>query len=107
MANRLEDKVAVVTGSGRGIGRAIVMAMACEGAKVVVNDLGCATDGTGASSMVADEVVAEIRKQGGTAEANYGSVATREGADSIIETAIENFGKIDILVNNAGNDRPQ
>lgn len=101
MADRLKDKVAVVTGSGRGLGRSMVLAMAKEGAKVVVNDLGGGTDGTGASK-VADEVVAEVKKAGGMAAANYDSVATREGAENIIKTAISNFGRIDILVNNAG-----
>lgn len=101
MANRLTDKVAVVTGSGRGLGRSMVLFLASEGAKVVVNDLGGGADGTGASK-VADEVVAEVKKAGGTAVANYDSVATREGADNIIKTAIDTFGKIDILVNNAG-----
>lgn len=102
MASRLKDKVAVITGSGRGIGRAIAIAMANEGAKVVVNDLGTATNGTGGSYAVADDAVAEIMKSGGIAVANYDSVSTHEGADSIVKTAIDSFGKIDILVNNAG-----
>lgn len=99
--DRLKDKVAVVTGSGRGLGRSMVLFLAREGAKVVVNDLGGGADGTGASK-VADEVVAEVKKAGGAAVANYDSVAIREGAENIIKTAIDNFGKIDILVNNAG-----
>lgn len=102
MADKLKDKVAVVTGSGRGIGRGIALAMAAEGAKMVVNDLGGAGDGSGTSLAPADEVVAEIKKNGGMAAANYDSVSTHEGADNIIKTAIDSFGKIDILVNNAG-----
>lgn len=99
---RLRDKVAVVTGAGRGIGRGIAIAMAAEGAKVVVNDLGTAGDGTGASGTPAEEVVKEIRILGGEAVANFASVAEAADAESIIRTAIENFGKIDVLVNNAG-----
>jgi NAD(P)-dependent dehydrogenase (short-subunit alcohol dehydrogenase family) len=102
MGNRLKDKVAVVTGAGRGIGRAIALLMAEEGAKVVVNDLGVERDGTGATKGPADEVVAEIKKAGGKAATNYDSVATVEGGENIIKTAIDKFGKIDILVNNAG-----
>ena len=103
MGELLKDKVAIVTGSGRGIGRAIVTLMAEEGAKVVVNDLGGAVDGTGAgAASPADEVVAEIKSRGGTAVANYDSVATPEGGENIIKTAIDNFGRIDVLVNNAG-----
>ena len=102
MSDRLKDKVAVVTGAGRGVGRGIALLMADEGAKVVVNDLGGGTDGSGASTSPADEVVAEIKKMGGEAVANYDSVATVEGGENIIKTAVDNFGRIDILVNNAG-----
>ena len=102
MGDRLKDKVAVVTGSGRGIGRGIALLMASEGAKVVVNDLGAAVTGTGASAAPADEVVAEIKAKGGQAVANYDSVTTPEGGENIIKTAVDKFGRIDILVNNAG-----
>lgn len=102
MGDRLKDRVAIVTGAGRGIGRGISILMAEEGAKVVVNDLGGAADGTGAEKKVADEVVAEIKAAGGDAVANYDSVTTVEGGESIIRTAVDSFGKLDILVNNAG-----
>jgi 3-oxoacyl-[acyl-carrier protein] reductase len=102
MAEMLKGRVAIVTGSGRGLGRAYAMAMAQEGAKIVVNDLGCANTGIGKSPVFADQVADEIKKAGGIAVANYDTVATPEGAASIIKTAIDNFGRIDILVNNAG-----
>ncbi len=102
MAKKLEGKVAIVTGAGRGIGRGEALALASEGAKVVVNDLGGAVDGSGRSTSPAEEVVAEIRKLGGEAVANCDSVATEQGGQNIIKTAIETFGKVDILVNNAG-----
>jgi NAD(P)-dependent dehydrogenase (short-subunit alcohol dehydrogenase family) len=102
MAKRLEGKVAIVTGAGRGIGRGEALALASEGAKVVVNDLGGAVDGSGAASSPADEVVAEIKKLGGEAVANYDSVVTMQGGENIVRTAVDNFGKVDILVNNAG-----
>jgi len=102
MTKRLEGKIAIVTGAGRGIGRGEALALASEGAKVVVNDLGGAVDGSGASTSPAQDVVAEITKLGGEAVANYDSVATKEGGDNIVKTAIDSFGKIDILVNNAG-----
>lgn len=97
----LQDKVAIVTGAGGGIGRCHALALAKQGAKVVVNDPGVSRDGTG-SSKVADAVVEEIRKLGGMAVANYDSVATTEGANNIVKTAVDSFGRIDILVNNAG-----
>lgn len=102
MSNRLKGKVAIVTGAGRGIGRGEALALASEGAKVVVNDLGGARDGTGASTSPADEVVAEIKKLGGEAVANHDSVTTLQGAENIVKTAMDNFSKVDILVNNAG-----
>jgi len=102
MGDRLKGKVAVVTGAGGGIGRGEAMALASEGAKVVVNDLGGAVDGTGASTSAADKVVAEIKKMGGEAVPNYDSVTTVAGGENIIKTAIDAFGKLDILVNNAG-----
>lgn len=101
MAKRLDGKVAIVTGAGRGIGAAHAMALAMHGAKVVVNDPGVNRDGTG-SSNVADDCVAAIKKAGGVAVANYDSVATTEGADAIVKTAVEKLGGIHILVNNAG-----
>jgi hypothetical protein len=102
MGDYLKDKVAVVTGSGRGIGRGIAILMAQEGAKVVVNDLGGGPDGTGGAQAPADDVVAEIEAKGGEAVANYDSVASPEGGENIIKTAIDSFGRLDILVNNAG-----
>jgi NAD(P)-dependent dehydrogenase (short-subunit alcohol dehydrogenase family) len=102
MGARLEGKRAVVTGAGRGIGRAVAELLAAEGAAVVVNDLGAAIDGTGGEARVADEVVEAIRTHGGTAVANYDSVADFASAEAIIETAVRELGGIDILVNNAG-----
>jgi len=102
MGDRLKGKVAIVTGAGRGIGRAHALALAAEGAKVVVNDLGGAADGTGADKVPADEVVDEIKKMGGEAVANYDTVVTMEGGERIIKAAIDKFGRLDILINNAG-----
>ncbi|MFJ8063984.1 SDR family NAD(P)-dependent oxidoreductase [Psychrobacillus sp. NPDC096426] len=99
---KLEDKVAIVTGSGRGIGRDIALLLASEGARIVVNDLGGSSDGGGNDSKVADEVVREIKEAGGQAVANYDSVADYESANNIVQTAINEFGRIDIVVNNAG-----
>jgi NAD(P)-dependent dehydrogenase (short-subunit alcohol dehydrogenase family) len=98
----LKGKVAVVTGAGRGIGREIAMLMAKHGAQVVVNDYGGTAAGSGAASAPADEVVNEIAKAGGKAVANYDSVASMAGGQSIVKTAVDNFGRIDIVVNNAG-----
>ncbi len=103
MGNRLKDRVAIVTGAGRGIGRAEAIALAAEGARVVVNDLGGGRDGSGAAlASPADEVVAEIKKMGGQAVANCDSVATAEGGENIVKAATSAFGRLDILVNNAG-----
>ena len=98
---RLEDKVAVVTGAGRGIGKEIALLMASEGAKIVVNDLGGNTDGTG-TGKIADDVVAEIRAAGGEAVSNTDSVADVSGGEALVQTALDSFGGMDILVNNAG-----
>jgi 3-oxoacyl-[acyl-carrier protein] reductase len=102
MGNRLRDKVAVVTGAGRGIGRGIAMLMASEGAAVVVNDLGVAMDGRGQDTSAADETVAAINAAGGRAVANYESVSDFAAAGRIIDAAVKGFGRLDILVNNAG-----
>jgi NAD(P)-dependent dehydrogenase (short-subunit alcohol dehydrogenase family) len=102
MPGLLEGKSAVITGAGRGQGRAIARAMAEQGVNIVVNDLGGEIDGTGANHGPADDVVAEIRKAGGTAIASYESVADFTAAERIISSCIDNFGKIDILVNCAG-----
>lgn len=102
MGTRLQGRVAIVTGAGRGIGRGEALALASEGAAVVVNDLGGAADGSGAETLPADEVVSEIVNMGGRAVANYDSVATWEGGESIVKAAIDSFGRVDVLVNNAG-----
>ncbi|MDE0421559.1 MAG: SDR family NAD(P)-dependent oxidoreductase [Gammaproteobacteria bacterium] len=99
--SEFQGKVAAVTGAGGGIGRCHAVEFAKRGAKVVVNDLGGAVDGTGAGDA-ADAVVAEIRGFGGDAVANKASVADRDGAKTIVDDAIEAYGRIDILVNNAG-----
>jgi NAD(P)-dependent dehydrogenase (short-subunit alcohol dehydrogenase family) len=102
MSKILSGKSVVVTGSGRGLGREIAIAMAAQGAKVVINDLGSAVDGSGKDVQVAAMVADEIKKAGGVAVANSDNVASMEGAENIINTAVKNFGKIDILVNCAG-----
>lgn len=102
MMKCMQDKVLVVTGAGRGIGRAIALLAAEEGAKVIVNDLGGSSDGEGADASAAQTVVDEIKVAGGIGVANHDSVAEPEGANNIIRTAIDNFGRIDAVVNNAG-----
>ena len=98
----LEGKVAIVTGAGRGLGRAEALELARHGAKVVVNDVGGGFDGKGEHHGPADEVVEEIRRMGGEAVPSYESVSDFEGARRIVERAVESFGRLDILVNNAG-----
>ena len=102
MGNRLEGKVAVVTGAGRGIGRGVARLLAEEGASVVVNDLGCDVDGAGSNNAPADSVVQEIKSAGGTAVANYDDVALMDGGESVVQAAVDSFGQIDILVTCAG-----
>nr|MCH9720539.1 SDR family NAD(P)-dependent oxidoreductase [Actinomycetes bacterium] len=98
----VQDRVIVVTGAGGGLGREYALTLAKEGASVVVNDLGGARDGTGAGHSMADQVVAEIISGGGRAVANYDSVADAAGAESIVKTALEEFGAIHGVVSNAG-----
>jgi len=100
-----KNRVAIVTGSGGGLGRTYAMELARRGAAVVVNDLGGAFDGKGSSHSMADTVVKEIKSAGGTAVANYDSVGTRAGGEAIVATAIKHFGRVDIVINNAGHLR--
>jgi NAD(P)-dependent dehydrogenase (short-subunit alcohol dehydrogenase family)/uncharacterized OB-fold protein/putative sterol carrier protein len=98
-----DDRVAIVSGAGAGLGRAYALELARRGAQVVVNDLGGARDGSGKGSQSpADKVVAEIKKSGGEAVANYDNVATSKGGENIVKTALDAFGRLDILINNAG-----
>ncbi|MFH1137607.1 MAG: SDR family NAD(P)-dependent oxidoreductase [Pseudomonadota bacterium] len=99
---RFDGQVAVVTGAGAGLGRVYALDLAKRGAKVVVNDLGGARDGTGGSTSAADKVVEEIKALGGEAVANYDSVSTAAGGEGVIETALKAFGRVDIVINNAG-----
>jgi NAD(P)-dependent dehydrogenase (short-subunit alcohol dehydrogenase family) len=102
MSGICEGRVAIVTGAGRGIGRGHALELARQGAKVVVNDLGSAVDGTGSDSGPAQIVAEEIRDLGGTAIANGDDVSSWDGAQALVATAIETFGHLDVLVNNAG-----
>jgi NAD(P)-dependent dehydrogenase (short-subunit alcohol dehydrogenase family) len=102
MSIRFDNRVAIVTGAGNGLGRAHALLLASRGAKVVVNDPGGARDGRGGDHAAADKVVAEIKAAGGQAVTNYDSVADKEGAKNIVKTAVDAFGTVDIVVNNAG-----
>ena len=97
-----ENKTVIVTGAGNGLGKSYAIEFAKRGANVVVNDLGLAVDGSGSANSPADEVVEEIKNNGGSAVANYDSVASKEGGDSIVNSAIETFGGLHAVVNNAG-----
>jgi NAD(P)-dependent dehydrogenase (short-subunit alcohol dehydrogenase family) len=99
---KFDGRTAIVTGAGRGMGRTHALLLASRGANVVVNDLGGAMDGTGADAGPAQQVVEEIRAAGGNAVADTSSVATAEGAEAIVKTAVDTFGGVDIVVNNAG-----
>jgi NAD(P)-dependent dehydrogenase (short-subunit alcohol dehydrogenase family) len=98
----VEGRVVAITGAGGGLGRQHALLLAQRGAKVVVNDLGGARDGSGASSSMADSVVEEITAAGGEAVANYDNVATEDGGTGVVKTAIDAFGRVDAVVNNAG-----
>src|SRR5438309_435484 len=98
----LEDRVAIVTGSGRGIGREFALSLAAEGAKVVVNDVGASLSGEATEERPAVEVCKEIESAGGAAVPSFDSVSEFDGAGRIVQTALDAFGKVDILVNNAG-----
>ncbi len=102
MGNRLEGRVAAVTGSGRGIGRGVAMLLAEEGAKVVINDFGGALDGSGGEEGPADEVVREIRDAGGQAVAQYGDISKFDDAKGMVQTALDEWGRLDIMCHVAG-----
>ena len=102
MANYLDGKVAIVTGSGRGIGAGVAKALANEGAKVIVNDIGAALDGEGLSNTPAEQVVDEIKSSGGEAVPNYTDISTMEGGESVVQTAVDTYGQLDIVVTVAG-----
>jgi len=102
MTDNLKGRNAVVTGAGRGIGRAVAILLAQEGANVVVNDPGVSVDGTGHDDGPAEQVANEIKQAGGNAVANYDSVATAEGGENIVRQCVDAFGRIDILINVAG-----
>ncbi len=97
-----DDQVVIVTGAGRGLGRLYAIDLARRGAAVVVNDLGSTMQGAGADPDIADQVVAEIVEAGGTAVASHESVATPEGGQAIVDTALDRFGRLDAVVSNAG-----
>lgn len=97
-----DGRVAIVTGAGGGLGRSYAVELARRGARVVVNDLGGAVDGSGSGTRAADTVVAEIRSAGGDAVANYDSVSTPEGGQAIVESALDVYGTVDVVINNAG-----
>jgi len=102
---RYDDRVAVITGAGRGLGRAYAMLLASRGAKIVVDDPGGSVEGEGRDTGLAEEVAREIRAAGGDAVGCTESVATPQGGEAIIETAVDHYGRIDILIHNAGNVR--
>ena len=97
-----EGRVVIVTGAGSGLGKSHALEFARRGAQVVVNDLGGAVDGSGSGNAAADVVVQEIEAAGGVAVANYDSVSSQEGGEGIVQTALDNFGRVDVVVNNAG-----
>jgi NAD(P)-dependent dehydrogenase (short-subunit alcohol dehydrogenase family) len=99
---RFDQRVAIITGAGGGLGRTYALELGRRGAKVVVNDLGGALDGGGSSSSAADQVVAEIRAAGGEAVACYDTVSTPAGGEAIVKTALDAFGQVDVVINNAG-----
>jgi NAD(P)-dependent dehydrogenase (short-subunit alcohol dehydrogenase family) len=102
MGDRLKGRVAIVTGAGRGIGRGEALAMASEGAFVIINDVGAAVDGSGSEATPAEDVVQEIKKMGSQAVANYDNVVETETGEKLVKLALDTWGRLDIIVNNAG-----